>query len=460
MSKQQKSTASKPVTVVEFDGIDSLMFDSIRDARKVAEICADNDAEGVVQDAFTSFFSHEPKIADDSEPVQAGVVEQMFALPEFSELRAGTQNDEISSALATVQFAPEMITKIVELRKKMKERQEQAKQDGKPSPQNLKEALSENEMSGLRQSLRRSLEKAQKESDQWGDVAAGWGLDKGELKNLPAEKRMKLADTLSNSKKMKRIADLAGRFKNIVNSSAATVPVHGLDEVVDIGISGDVAHMLPTELIKLIETPDLFYSDLIEGKLLTYNLKGVEPMGQGPILCCLDLSGSMDGLREEWSKAVILSLLQLAQKQKRAFGYIGFDSSIQISKFFPRGEQITIQDKIQIAEVFSGGGTEFFQPLKKAFDMRAMDPSLKPADIIFITDGDCHMGSSQLEEILQLKKKTDMRIYSIGIDCHNTNTLESFSDQVAGVSLNGDVQIDLIKDLVSKTASQKVGGVK
>lgn len=453
---QKKKEQQGPVTVVDADGIDMIMYDTVRNARKIAEICKDDHAEGVVQDTFTSFFSHDPQIKEDGETVQADVLRQMMALPEYESLRAGTKNDEIASAMGAVSFAPDMIKKIAELRKKLEERQEQARKQGAQVPQNLKEALSDQEMSGLRQSLRQSLEKAQEEADKWSDSAKSWGMEPGEMQKLPFEERMELAEQMGNSEKMKKIADLAGRFKNIVNSSAATVPIHGLDEIVDIGLSSDVAHMLPNELVKLEETPELFYQDFVEGKLLTYNLKGVEPLGRGPILACVDLSGSMEGPREQWAKAVVLALMQLATKQRRSFGFIGFDNRVEYTKFFKKDEKISVQDRIEIAQVFTGGGTEFVQPLMAAFKMREQDITLKPADIIFITDGDAHIPPDQLQDILEKKEKLGMRIYSIAIDCYRTNILEQFSDQVAGVSLNGDVQIDLVKDLVSKAASQAV----
>jgi uncharacterized protein with von Willebrand factor type A (vWA) domain len=455
----KKQEENKKVTVVETDGIDALMFDVIRDAKKISEICTDDNSEGVVQDAFTSFFSHEPKIVEESpDMVQSGVIEQMYALPEYTDLRAGTKNDEISSALAAAQFAPEMIQKIIELRKKKKEQDEQNQKDGKPEAKSLKEMLSEGEMSALRQALRRNLEKAQKEADDYGNAAAGWGMDTSELKNIPVDKKMELAELLSKEKKMKRISDLAGRFRNIVNATNANVPIHGLDEVVEVGMSNDIAHMLPTEMIKLTENEDQFFMDYFEGKLLTYSLKGVQQVGQGPIICCLDMSGSMQGQRDEWGKAVVIALMHLAQKQNRAFGYVGFDTEVKIAKYYPKGTKISIEDKIEIATVFSGGGTEFYSPLIKAFEFRAMDAALKPADIIFITDGECGLHDTQLATILENKKKTDMRIYSVAIDCYQTTSLEHFSDQVAGISLNGDIAIDLVKDLISKTASKRAVG--
>lgn len=213
---------------------------------------------------------------------------------------------------------------------------------------------------------------------------------------------------------------------------------------------------MPTELVKLIETPDLFYMDYLEGKLLTYNMKGTEDLGQGPVIACLDISGSMSGAREEWSKAVILSLMALAQKQRRSFGFIAFNTDVVEKKFWPKNSPANLQDKMNVASISSTGGTDFYMPLMAAFKMRKDDPTLRPADFIFITDGECGLYGTQKEEILSLKKSTNVRIYSIAINDGgygeaSGDTLKIFSDQIAVVNNLGDINI--VKDLIVKTAS-------
>ena len=196
----------------------------------------------------------------------------------------------------------------------------------------------------------------------------------------------------------------------------------------------------------------------LEGKLLSYELKGVDNVGKGPIIACLDISGSMQGQREMWAKAVVLSLMYLAEKQKRAFGFIAFEAGVKARKYFPKQAPASFKDKLDIASINSnGGGTDFFSALQVAFEMRSKEAGLKPADVVFITDGECELREEQLKEILESKK--DTRIYGIAINFGgygeaDGRTLASFSDEIATVSSAGE--IDLVKKLITKTASAAI----
>lgn len=460
---KKDSKKSEVVKVVQADGVDEIMFDTVSHATKIQQLSETPEGEGLTQDAFTSFFTHEPKTIENGEPVQKGVVDVFMGLDEFKNLRTSTKNDEVGSALAAVQFVPELIKQYQEMKKKMKEKQEQAKKDGKPAPQTLGEALNNKEAAGLRQAMRRGLEKAQDKADDWSDMCAAWGVDKGELQQVLFEKRFQLAEQMTKSGKLKKISELAGRFKNVVHSAAATSPCHGMDEIVDITIGNDIGRMLPSEIVKLIEHPEQFYADFLEKKLLVYNMKGKQDLGKGPIIACLDISGSMneDG-KEEWAKAVILALMALAEKQNRSFGFIAFNDRVESKKYWPKQMSIPLQDKVKVAEIASTGGTNFYNPLIESFNFRKKEPTLKPADIIFITDGECQLYPEQVTEIQDLKKATDVRVYGIGISGSygpiSGEVMKQFCDQT--VIVNNLGEIDTIKDLMVSTAQSQMGSGK
>ena len=85
---------------------------------------------------------------------------------------------------------------------------------------------------------------------------------------------------------------------------------------------GDALHrLLPHELLSL-HHPVLrkdFYRRFLDQELIQYSLRGVEDKGKGPMIVCLDGSSSMSGDKEIWSKAVTLTLLEIARKQRRLF---------------------------------------------------------------------------------------------------------------------------------------------
>ncbi|WP_443258258.1 vWA domain-containing protein [Virgibacillus sp. L01] len=66
----------------------------------------------------------------------------------------------------------------------------------------------------------------------------------------------------------------------------------------------------------------------VEGQTMVYDKKGKETLGKGPIILCLDESGSMRDL-ESQSKGFALALISYAKKQKRDFALISFSNFLK-----------------------------------------------------------------------------------------------------------------------------------
>jgi len=431
--------------VVHKDAYDQLVFSDIVDHSGELQSLVGDDPEHdsgcsnrqtAASDVFSTLYKIDPQVVDEAPKAQRKIMESMMGLQEYQDARDSTQMDDVASALGTIQLAPSVlqaVEKMVEYEQQKMDSQSGEKdpggKGGKQSVERAKEMSQESEdehgvPASIRQSLRNALKQAQEDADQWSDCAAGWGMGEGELQNTPFKEKIRLAKDLTENKKFKKIAELAGRFKNIVNSVDATVHSRGADEIVDITSGSDIFRALPTELLKFKRNPTLFMKDLAEENLLCYNLKGVEKLGHGPIIMCVDMSGSMQGSREIWAKAVALALITLAEKQKRAFGFIGFDSKVSYAKFFAKGHKVKMSEKIEIASFFSGGGTNFRHPLEKAFEMRELEKEqLNPADIVFITDGDCRIDEQYIHDLVARKNKTQVRIHGIAIETRGVQDL-------------------------------------
>ena len=95
-----------------------------------------------------------------------------------------------------------------------------------------------------------------------------------------------------------------------------------------------------------------------------------------------------------WGKAVALTLLDITAENRRKFALIHFagSSSCKVDVFLPG--QYSVQDKMNAAETFLGGGTDFKQPLGEAIQL--MDAGFENADIVFLTDGLCELPEDYL----------------------------------------------------------------
>src|SRR5690606_18813718 len=150
--------------------------------------------------------------------------------------------------------------------------------------------------------------------------------------------------------------------------------------------------------------------------------------GRGPIVVCVDGSSSMDGNKEIWSKAVCLTILEIARRQRRKFGVIVFSSKGSPLRVFNsdlrEGWSMKEVDILELADYFPGGGTDFEDPLNKAVELLQMS-KFKNGDIVFITDGECDVSDSWLSEFLDKKKELSFKVFSILIDLTGRESIES-----------------------------------
>ena len=150
-------------------------------------------------------------------------------------------------------------------------------------------------------------------------------------------------------------------------------------------------------------------------------------MGKGPIILCLDQSGSMRKLDTQ-SKGFALALMSIAKKQKRDFALITFSVSAT-TQIFKKGSS-TKEDLIQLAEGFLGGGTNFYDPLKQSLSL-IKESRFKNADIVFVTDGQANLTDEFIEEFSRTKDKKKFECLSVLIgEIADVYTVQKFSDRV------------------------------
>jgi len=86
------------------------------------------------------------------------------------------------------------------------------------------------------------------------------------------------------------------------------------------------------------------------------------------MVVCYNVFGSMRGKAEEWSKALVIALAEVAQREKQDFVCILFDSQLVGTWIILR----RIWDPgalFDIAEKFTDGETSSTYPLEKSMDL-------------------------------------------------------------------------------------------
>ncbi len=100
------------------------------------------------------------------------------------------------------------------------------------------------------------------------------------------------------------------------------------------------------------------------------------------------------------------------------------------------GGKITPEMIFDIAETFADGGTDFEVPLGKAKEIIEKE-EFKRADIVFITDGECTVSDSFLEDFQRAKRTKEFQVVGVlvnyGGSCSSAS-LEEFADNLVLVS--------------------------
>ena len=463
----------------------------------------------LTQDLFAALFKanvlqHQEAAIAPSARVNRVLLDGMLASAPYEHLKTRTQLDEARAGLATVLLAERALTLIKS--EKLFPRRElvdhfDLARDEEQDAERIREAERAEEAAGddslsdearqdfdqLRQRLAREARMAERrlerkaadvardvESrasevkkrleaqaldvaqalDDAADDADSWGRALGARGAGSAACSLELGRRLARNPKLRKLAALLGRMREHALALRHRLFERPTEEVYEVETGRELARMLPQELAAL-RHPLLrrdWQRRYVEGALLQYRLRGDDERGRGPMVVCLDTSSSMAGDKELWSKAVALTLLDIARRERRRFRAILF-SSPETGLYtldLNRGERYAsdLQGALDLADYFAGGGTDFEHPLDAALDCLGSS-RLRRGDIVLITDGECRVGDEWKERFLSEKKRLDFSLYAILIDVGGSTleTLAGLADRVSRVS---DLTDEGVKDLFTR----------
>ena len=291
----------------------------------------------------------------------------------------------------------------------------------------------------LRRMQIKSAELAQ-DIDRAAEDSHAFSREFGQGGKMNAGQRLELGRHLARSRKLGELARLVGRMKQDARALRRKTLDRGVSEAYDIERGSDLGRMIPSELVAM-HHPVLvhdFRRRFLEGEVLQYRLREDEQKGKGPMVVCIDVSSSMQGDKELWAKAVGLTLMDIARRQRRLFRAVLFSSGEGTMRVLDlnreRRYEPELNKVIEMAEYFPGGGTDFQQPIDAAVALLE-DRKLKRGDVVMITDGECQVSPEWLAHLKERKEQLQFTIFGVLVDVGSvdTSSMTQFADKITSV---------------------------
>lgn len=258
-------------------------------------------------------------------------------------------------------------------------------------------------------------------------LGLGWDLSRAILQSKGWKEIERLRRLLGTLPELKDVVRTLGRLQ--AGDDAATPPIveqilgpvrRASDELRELRVpdvphdlrglerSASIERMLPSEaaLLSHPQLKMLWHARRAEHALLGYRVEGVyaerarcerdeleqqqvrrPPTSRGPILVCLDTSGSMAGLPEHVAKALVLETMRVAHAERRACYLYLFGGEGDVLELELRPDPDGLTSLVHFLQASFHGGTDVAGPLRRAI-ARLAQGQWERADILLVTDGE------------------------------------------------------------------------
>lgn len=436
------TTQELPDTVYKLDEWDRARGQQIltkHDAFKINDT-----TEEAASDFFAAAFLPEPEMNETcGDPLRMQFLNEMAGTSEYQVLRKDTIFNAVQSGLAAASFA---------------ESYGKLQRDRTPR-KDCKGGAKANDGMDILLAAGKAVKEAQKdveEATEW-DAGLGHGIggDGTHLNMALAPKDVaNRYHRIKNDPKLRRILELAGKYRRLARAKQRRKFMHGYDDMVGVELSGEIGRALPVELGRLgMEEFELdSLRRLAERQIQCREHHSVDGLGKGPIVVTVDESGSMSGEKVMNAKAFALAMAWIAMHQKRwccLVGYSGNDRGKHNTIVLKPGKWNEEALMDWLVHFYSGGSGNDI-PTKEMPDIwKQVKPPKGKTDIIMVTDAERYAHPEEDKRFREFIGIVDAKVMALLIENpYGGDSIKSVADEVIAMN-NIDVSEEGIQKCLS-----------
>ena len=275
------------------------------------------------------------------------------------------------------------------------------------------------------------------------DLGTGyfWDLSKGNLIESDINTLISWVEFLKKNKEIMELCNLLGKMKKynkelIKEKISRTIKYdikvpdkNSNEEISGIKLGKSIEYLLPNELALLndSELEELFDLKYVEEKLMLFDydsyinieqekkleefIESEKDEEKGPIIICVDTSGSMSGAPERIAKAIAFCISSKAISENRPCLLINFSTSIKVIEF---NKFNLFTDILNFLKKSFNGGTDLIPALKYSLD-KIENEKFEKADVLILSDFILDNIGNKIFKKINNAKKLGNRFYSISI---------------------------------------------
>ena len=386
------------------------------------------------QDFHALAFDRKPELTSCRDERREAFIRSMVETPDYMALHKKTRLDDFAAQLAALEMGDKYAEHI---------------RDNPPPPK------PGDDIRGM-VAAAQAVSAAADVVDEAREAAMMCGMGDGDDgKPLDKKRLSEVFGRVRNDPRLRKICELAGRFRRVAQSKQRMKVTGGLDEMAGVELDGDLSRIIPSELVKL-DVPELeddMLRRLAERQVQCREMHAVEPAGKGPIVVVVDESGSMKYHDKiETAKALALAMVWIARRQKRWCVLVGFSGSESGNKLVIRPGKSDDAALMEWLEHFYGRGTDMDVPLVElpGWWPEFISQGLKPGatDIIMFTDACCRVSHETFCSFTAFKAANNVKLTSIVIGGEKAGDLAGVSDQCVEV-IGLDTETPVVGSILS-----------